>query len=233
MWPIAKASVSRGIGFLTAMLASAAVLSAPAYGATWTTQPTFGSGGLAESALTSASCVSASSCMAVGVDDDGYDSSQTSLEDVGSFAESWNGSAWTVLPSAGSAAANLGLYAVSCVSAVFCVTVGESHSDGGEILDNEGVSSRPARALVEVWNGLAWMVQPDPGAGLWTAGCSACRAPRADFASRSEKTAITGWSRPGTEPAGASDHADRRQVRHLADGDLVPHGGLVHAGWRV
>lgn len=170
MWPIAKASVSRGIGFLTAMLASAAVLSAPAYGATWTTQPTFGSGGLAESALTSASCVSASSCMAVGVDDDGYDSSQTSLEDVGSFAESWNGSAWTVLPSAGSAAANLGLYAVSCVSAVFCVTVGESHSDGGEILDNEGVSSRPARALVEVWNGLAWMVQPNPGAGLSDSG---------------------------------------------------------------
>jgi hypothetical protein len=170
MWPIAKASASRVIRFLAAVLAAAVVLSVPAFGATWTTQPTFSQDGLAESALTSVSCVSASSCMAVGVDDDGYDSSQTSLEDVGSFAESWNGSAWTVLPSADSAAANPGLYAVSCVSAVFCVAVGESHSHGGEIFDNEGVPSRAARALVEVWNGLAWAVAPNPGAGLSASG---------------------------------------------------------------
>ena len=118
MWPIAKASASRVIRFLAAVLAAAVVLSVPAFGATWTTQPTFSQDGLAESALTSVSCVSASSCMAVGVDDDGYDSSQTSLEDVGSFAESWNGSAWTVLPSA-DAAPGVSLYAVSCASAVW------------------------------------------------------------------------------------------------------------------
>lgn len=170
MWPIAKASVSRVIRLLAASVASAVVLSAPAYGATWSTQPTFGPAGLAASALTSVSCVSASSCMAVGVDDNGYDPSHTSLEDVGSFAESWNGSAWTVLPSAGSPAAGVSLYAVSCASAVFCVAVGEAHSHGGEIFDNEGVPSRAARALAEVWNGLAWAVAPNPGSALSASG---------------------------------------------------------------
>lgn len=170
MWPIAQTLVSRVIGLLAALVAAAAVLSTPAYGTTWTTQTTFGPTGPAESALTSVSCASAVSCMAVGVDGDGNNSNQTSLEDVGSFAESWNGSAWTVLPSAGSDAEDPGLYAVSCVSAVFCVAVGEVDSRGGEILDNEGVPSRAARALVEVWNGLAWAVAPNPGSALSASG---------------------------------------------------------------
>lgn len=51
--------------------------------------------------------------MAVGDDDNGYDSSQMSLENVGSFAESWNGSAWTVVPTAGSPTGGISLYALS------------------------------------------------------------------------------------------------------------------------
>jgi hypothetical protein len=39
--------------------------------------------GLAESALSGVSCMSASSCMAVGVDDDGYDSSVAAPRSVG------------------------------------------------------------------------------------------------------------------------------------------------------
>ena len=159
----------RVIRFLVTIMAAVVLLSAPAYGATWTTQTTSGPAGRAGSALTSVSCVSKSSCMAVGVDDNGYNSSQTSLEDVGSFAESWNGSVWSVVPTGGSPAARTSLYAVACVSPVFCIAVGESHSSGGEILDNEG-ASRAERALVEVWNGLAWTVQRNPGAGLSASG---------------------------------------------------------------
>lgn len=88
---------------------------------------------------------------------------------MGSFAESSNGSAWTVVPTGGSAAARTSLYAVSCVSAVFCVAVGETHSYGGEVLGNQYVHGAE-RALVEVWSGLAWTVQPNPGAGLSASG---------------------------------------------------------------
>lgn len=170
----------RVIRVVVTTLAAVVLLTSSAYSATWTTQTTFAPTGLAESALTSVSCVSALSCMAVGNDDNGYSGSQTSLEDVGSFAESWNGSSWAVVPAASSAAARTSLYAVSCVSAVFCVAVGESHSDGGEILDNEGASSAE-RALVEVWNGLAWTVSPNPGAalsagGLFGVSCSSTRS---------------------------------------------------------
>ena len=107
--------------------------------------------------------------MAVGVDDNGPVSVGNLLRDVGSFAESWTGSVWTVEPTPGSAGANPGLYGASCASAVFCVAVGETHSYGGEVLGNEG-ASRAERALVEVWNGLAWTVSPNPGAALSASG---------------------------------------------------------------
>jgi hypothetical protein len=159
----------RVIRFFAAIVTAIAVLAPSAYGAIWTTQATFGPTGLAESALTSVSCLSAVSCMAVGVDDNGPVGVGNPLRDVGSFAESWNGSVWTLEPPLDSSGANPGLYAVACASAVFCVAVGDTHSLGGESLFNEGAS--PAeRALVEVWNGLAWTVSPNPGAALPASG---------------------------------------------------------------
>jgi len=47
----------RVIRFLVTIVAAVVLLSAPVYGATWTTQTTSGPTALAESALTSVSCV--------------------------------------------------------------------------------------------------------------------------------------------------------------------------------
>jgi len=160
------------------MLALLAV-TLPAYGAGWTTQATAGPAGLAESALSGVSCVSSVWCMAVGVGDNGALDASDPLPGVASFAEIWNGSAWTVLPAAGPVGASPGLYAISCASEVFCIAVGQTSSDGWE-----GVRSRSAygddRALVEVWNGLAWTVQLHPGAvlsgsGLFDVSCTSSR----------------------------------------------------------
>jgi hypothetical protein len=58
--PVEEGSVTmRVIRFLVTTVAAVVLLSAPAYGATWTTQTTSRPTALAESALTSVSCVSA------------------------------------------------------------------------------------------------------------------------------------------------------------------------------
>ena len=86
------------------------------------------------------SCVSASSCTAVGYSGDN------------TLVESWNGSAWSVVrsPDRGT---NSTLEAVSCVSAGMCEAVGN--------YTNRGLS----RSLVESWNGSAWSVVRSPDRG--------------------------------------------------------------------
>ena len=203
--PIAQGSLAmRVIRLLAAIVTAIAALSAPAYGASWTTQTTFGPTGPAESALTSVSCVSALSCMAVGVDDNGYNSSQTSLEDVGSFAESSNGSVWTVVPDR-----RLGSRRDEPLCGVVRVG-GVLRRRGRDALVRRG---GPRQSICpRSGAGAGGGVErpgldgpaPIPARGYRPAGCSACRAPRAGSASRSENTAITGWPRSGTAAAGAS-----------------------------
>ena len=156
------------IGTFVAMIA-VGTLARPAFGATWLTQPTPTPSGPAESALTGVSCVSAAACMAVGTDDDSHNEPFGELQDVGTFAESWNGSAWSVVPTAGSAGANPTLYAVSCASAAFCVAVGLTHSDGRLGVDND-IAFGAQRALIEVWNGTTWTVEPNPGSAMAGSG---------------------------------------------------------------
>jgi len=91
------------------------------------------------------SCVSTSWCMAAG------------LVNVSSglltFAEQWNGTSWTVVPSPNPATAGDSLlFGISCASSLFCVTVGEA--------DTHGVA--PINTLVEQWNGSAWAIVPSP-----------------------------------------------------------------------
>jgi hypothetical protein len=93
--------------------------------------------------LTGVSCVSAAACTAVGYR---YLSSGT----IETFAESWNGIKWSVVPSPSPASANF-LNGVSCVSASACTAVG---------YDYETPSAQ--RTLVESWNGTAWSVVPSP-----------------------------------------------------------------------
>ena len=86
-------------------------------GAVWTTA-TIASPGEGDSDLDSVSCVSASSCIAVG--NSGF-SAYT-------FVSSWDGSAWTTIPSPNVNPENPGDYltSVSCVSSSWCVSVGGS-----------------------------------------------------------------------------------------------------------
>ena len=101
--------------------------------------------GNAWSALFGVSCVSRTSCTAVG---DSYVGSLTGPEHT--LIERWNGKSWSIVPSPNpSPNDHQGLRAVSCVSAASCVAVG-GWADG---------------ALIESWNGKVWSIVPTSRAG--------------------------------------------------------------------
>jgi hypothetical protein len=106
--------------------------------------------------LDSVSCVSPSSCEAVGF---GVGPGNT----LG-FAETWNGKAWTTTrvpwPKGTS---NSGLFEVSCVSRNYCAAVGNI----GQNLRFAENAGRPAALR---WNGKAWALQPVTGLAKGQAG---------------------------------------------------------------
>ncbi len=150
-------------------------VAAPASAATWTTQTMPGPSGPPNTAATAVSCTSATFCMAVGSSDFGYDHSKTML--VGpfaTFAERWDGSAWSLLPTPSAGPAPT-LVALSCASPTFCVAVGSTHTLGRQALEGFG-GGTGTRAVLEVWNGTAWSVRPTPlgsvhGSGLSGVSC--------------------------------------------------------------
>jgi hypothetical protein len=138
-------------------LASAAVvLTATAAAATgaWTVQETPNPRG-GHALLLGVSCWSASGCIAVG-DSNNFNGT--------TFAESWNGSTWTLLKTASPRRSEL--RGVSCWSANGCEAVG--HDSGGGV------------TVAERWNGSSWTLQKLPNAltvdavSCWSAnGCIA------------------------------------------------------------
>jgi hypothetical protein len=124
-------------------------------GSTWAVmpQPTAPGG-----TLSAVSCLSANWCMAVGSGNNWV-------------AETWNGTAWTLLTTTGSPLIN----AVSCTSPAACTAVG-----------NSIVGTPPAVAAIERWNGTAWSAQqpvPNPAgtvaiqlSGVSSATVTACTA---------------------------------------------------------
>ena len=94
------------------------------------------------SALRSVSCTGPTNCTAVGYTGDGSGSFQTLIE-------SWNGSAWSIVPSPNPMSASE-LDAVSCTGSASCVAVGT---------DGDGTAQL---TLVESWNGTAWSVVSSP-----------------------------------------------------------------------
>ncbi len=99
-------------------------------GSSWTEQPIPAPAGAASVSLSAVSCTSASFCEAVG----GYDESGQLL----SFAEQWNGTAWTLQTTPDDGTLPTELRGVSCVSAIFCQAV--------DFYD----------AYVESWDGTTW-----------------------------------------------------------------------------
>ncbi len=114
-------------------------------GATWTVRPApTPAGSDRYAALRDVSCVTASTCIAVG----------QSLSDTAggaTLAEAWDGTHWTILATpALPGATDPTLDSVSCTSATSCVAVG-SYQDGARVV-----------ALVEQWDGSTWTVLPTP-----------------------------------------------------------------------
>jgi len=138
-----------------------AAMAAQASAATWTTQTVPPPSGPPNATATAVSCVSATFCMAVGTSDFGFDHTQTNLKGpIATFAERWDGTAWSLLPTP-HAGPGLSLLSLSCVSPTFCVAVGANHTTGR--MSNPGfVGGGKLRAVLEVWNGTAWSVRPTP-----------------------------------------------------------------------
>jgi len=89
------------------------------------------------------SCVSFSYCVAVGQSYNG--SADQTLVEV------WNGTTWSISPSPDpSGVIDSHLFAVSCVSSSYCVTVGLATTESAN------------QTLAEVWNGTTWSISPTP-----------------------------------------------------------------------
>jgi hypothetical protein len=92
-------------------------------------------------ALTGVSCVSGTSCVAVG----GY---QNSHSDEFTFAESWNGTQWRLVSTAALPGYDARLNSVSCWSHSGCAAVGSAQS----------TSTSEGYAIAELWNGAHWKI---------------------------------------------------------------------------
>ena len=177
-------------------------------GSAWTVLPTPGprhpGGG---DLLSSVSCTSGTSCMAVGqiqaVPPGGFTIQHT-------FSESWNGTAWRIVPTP-TMPPHTGalLNSVSCTSTSDCMAVG-----------NMGTAQNPTNfTLAEHWNGTGWTVVGTPptpgGTGLGAVYCtspSACMT--AGFASLNDGSGTqrtlaeqwngTAWQRLATPTPGSS-----------------------------
>jgi hypothetical protein len=106
--------------------------------------------GAGDDALYGVSCISTSSCVAVG---QYYEATLTSglLE---TLVESWNGTTWSIIPSPSPGTVN-NLDGVSCVSSTSCKAVGAFITVNG----TEGGT------LIESWNGTNWSITPSPSEG--------------------------------------------------------------------
>ncbi len=109
-------------------------------GATWSARSIDRPAGAPASYLDAVSCAGATSCTAVG-----WSTSPGSSKTETALAESWNGVAWTMQPSAG--ISNAALSGVSCVGSSGCTAVGATQ---------QGFS------IAEATDGSAWSVQATP-----------------------------------------------------------------------
>jgi hypothetical protein len=149
-------------------------------------------------------------CMTVGSVDPYQPPDQTLVED-------WNGTAWSVVPSADTSPSESNdLYAVKCLSSTSCFAVG-----GVEL------TSGPWEPLIENWNGASWTVQTLTGSGtdsLSSVSCSSqsnCIAIGPSFAVRWNGAAWTEMS----APAGLS------AVRCVSTTFCLAVGGATSAYW--
>ena len=135
--------------------------------------------------LNGLTCVDDNNCWASGATTD------TTGMASGVLMEHWDGSAWSLVPTATPEGATGGiLSSVSCVAASQCWAVGSSGSFGG----GGGSGFRPS-SFIENWNGSQWSIDPSPsvtalsflssvtcsaGTGCWAVGSAATETQQND-----------------------------------------------------
>ena len=134
---------------LVAGIALATFFAAPAGASSVWSIATSPNGGSEANLLPGVSCLSASRCLAVGY----YENSNLVRQ---TLVESWNGSAWSIVPSSNQGTRNNELNGVSCVSITWCQAVGDYDNGSGA-----------TQNLAEIWNGTSWSIIPsrDQGTG--------------------------------------------------------------------
>jgi hypothetical protein len=110
-------------------------------GTSWQIQPTPNISGAEQNHLNGVSCVTPTSCIAVG---NYVDYNLNPM--MGTLAELWNGTNWTIQPTPNPAGAN-DLSGVSCSARTVCTAVGETYTRA---------------TLAERWNRTSWKIQPTP-----------------------------------------------------------------------
>ena len=151
-------------------------------GTSWVSESTPDPDGATSSKLTSVSCGSAGSCMAVGSFVKGKKSAERA------FAEDWNGTTWTLLKTGRLDQSGSVLDAVSCPQANACIGVGSYLS----------VQSDDWETLAEMWNGSSWSVLASPNLPTLSSTTSTeCRAALRPYARPSGTTSTsTGMAIP-------------------------------------
>jgi hypothetical protein len=117
--------------------------------------------GLAGNIIVSVSCVASTSCKAVG-----YTIPANQAPAYETLIESWNGVAWSIVPSPNQPTSASLLLAVSCVSAndllaVSCTSARACEAVG--LYFNVGRGNY--QTLIESWNGISWSLVPSANRG--------------------------------------------------------------------
>ena len=123
-------------------------------GTSWSITPSPNVGAVPDDLLFSVSCTATTFCMAVGTND--ASGGGTTL------AEAWDGTSWSVVPSANLTSNLDSLDAISCPSSTYCVAAGHEPASA----DNP--------PLIESWDGTSWAIDSTPATGgeLYGASCS-------------------------------------------------------------
>jgi hypothetical protein len=172
----------RAVGFYTIAGGVTRTLIESWNGTTWVITPS-PNNGTQNNRLDGISCVSATSCVAVG-------QALLGSPSVGStLIESWNGSTWSISTSPNSGTQDNRLMGVSCVPTGSCTAVGSFLGPGSE------------QTLVETLSGGAWSIVPSPNNGafddLLAVGCpsaSSCTAVGFSLGATAAQTLVEAWN---------------------------------------
>lgn len=170
--------------------------------------------------LMGVSCLSASSCTAVGYN-------TTNLSQFQSVIESWDGTSWSIVPNDPNGDGDL--LGVSCVSASSCTAVGGYGN----------ASNDTNQTLIESWDGTDWQVVPSPNAGtgvnvLYGVSCvsdSACTAVGLYFDTglNAYQTLVESWDDTSWSVVASPDNGSAYNV--LSGVSCVPVGPCTAVGY--